>query len=221
MPWTKEQLPNGFAAYTSPDFRFQADGLRLAAFAMPADGEKVCDLGTGCGCIPLWWLSQGAHPLVDGVDIQEEAIRLAEASVAANGWQERFWPLCQDWRGLTLPVGAYDRVVCNPPYYAAGQGRTSPDAARDTARQESAQGMAEWVSAAARLLRTGGRLCVCHRPDRLPALFSALRAAGLEPKRLQLVQRRVDTRPWLVLCEARKGGKPELQIEPVWIEEQS
>lgn len=220
MPWTKEVLPDGAIAYTSPAFRIQTDGLRLAAFSLPAGGERVCDLGTGCGCIPLWWLSQGVRPVVDGVDVQEEAVRLAAVSVEENGWQAWFRPLQQDWRALTLPAGEYDRVVCNPPYYAAGRGRTSPDAARDTARRDPRPGMT-WIPAAARLLRHGGRLCVCYPPDRLPELLAALRAAGLEPKRLRLVQRRAESRPWLVLCEARKGGRPDLQIEPVWIEEAS
>lgn len=46
-----------------------------------------------------------------------------------------------------------------------------------------------------------------------------LREAGLEPKRMQWVQRRPDTSPWLLLCEARKGGRPGITVEPVWIEE--
>ena len=218
MVWTKEILPYGGVAYTAPEFRFQTDSLRLAAFAKPQDGERVCDLGSGCGCIPLWWLDSGCRPIVDGIDCQEEGIRLATASAEENGWKDYFRPLLQDWHGLDLPFGEYDRVVCNPPYFAKDEGRISPDKRRKTARQEDGDGIMGWLSPAAKLLRDGGRLCVCYRPERLTALLSAMQEVGCEPKRLQLVQRRADTAPWLVLCEARKSAHHGLQIEPVWIE---
>ena len=35
------------------EHRFGEDALRLADFAAPARGERVCDLGTGCGAIAL------------------------------------------------------------------------------------------------------------------------------------------------------------------------
>ena len=40
--------------------------------------------------------------------------------------------------------------------------------------------------------------------------MGALTAHHLEPKRLQPVQKRSDTAPWLFLLEARKDGKPGL-----------
>ena len=217
--YRQEWLPGGGVAYTSREHGFQTDALRLAEFAFPKNGERVCDLGTGCGSIPLIWLSRGAQVQVDGVDRQEEAVRLAQASVQTNGWQDCFCLWHQDWDHLSLPAGAYDRVVCNPPYFAASTGAQSPCPARRAARQEdSGQGMSGWIRAAAGLLHHGGRLCLCYRPERLTDLLTNLRGAGLEPKRLQWVQHRPDTPAWLLLCEARKGGRPGVQMEPVWLE---
>lgn len=172
MDWTRDRFPDGRVVYTSPAHRFQTDALRLAAFAMPADSERVCDLGTGCGSIPLRWLWRGLRPQIDGVDKQPEAIQLAAASAAENGWDAFFHPVQQDWEQLSLPAGAYDRVVCNPPYYAANSGGVSADPARRLARQDAGAGMNGWIDAAARLL----------------------------------------------LCEARKGGRPGLVVEPVLLE---
>ena len=218
MDWTRDRFPDGRVVYTSPAHRFQTDALRLAAFAMPADSERVCDLGTGCGSIPLRWLWRGLRPQIDGVDKQPEAIQLAAASAAENGWDAFFHPVQQDWEQLSLPAGAYDRVVCNPPYYAANRGGVSADPARRIARQDAGAGMNGWIDAAARLLRHGGRLCLCYRPERTVELLGALRRAGLEPKRMQWVQARADARPRLLLCEARKGGRPGLVVEPVLLE---
>ena len=67
---------------------------------------------------------------------------------------------------------------------------------------------------AARLLRYGGRFCLCQRPERLCDVFCAMRESGIEPKRLRMVQKRPDTAPWLALIEGRRGGRPFLTVEP-------
>ena len=70
------------------------------------------------------------------------------------------------------------------------------------------------LAAASRLLKNGGRFCICHRPERLADLLSGLRACSLEPKRLRLLLAAPgDAVPWLVLCEAKKGAGPGLQME--------
>ena len=45
-------------------------------------------------------------------------------------------------------------------------------------------------------------------------LFAALCAAGLEPKRVQLVRTAPDKAPWLFLVEAQKDRRPGLRWEP-------
>ena len=44
-------------------------------------------------------------------------------------------------------------------------------------------------AAAGKLLRTGGRLCICQRPERLADLICSMRAHRIEPKRVQAVRR--------------------------------
>ena len=80
------------------------------------------------------------------------------------------------------------------------------------ARHEQPGTLDEVVAAASRLLRFGGRFCLCHRPERLADLCCALRARGLEPKRLRLVCRRAGDAPSLLLLETRRGGRPGLDI---------
>ena len=70
------------------------------------------------------------------------------------------------------------------------------------------------AAAVGRLLKNGGRFALVHRPERLCDLFAALRSAGLEPKRLQMVQHDAAGVPGLVLLECRRGGKPGLRAEP-------
>jgi Predicted O-methyltransferase len=116
-------------------------------------------------------------------------------------------------------TGAYDLAACNPPYKKAGTGAVSREDAARLARHESLCTLGEVVACGARLLKNGGRLCLCHRPERLAELVVLMQQFGIEPKRLRFVQQRADTRPWLILIEGKKGGRPGLCAEPVLIVE--
>lgn len=220
MAMRTEALGNGRFVYTTADHSFGADALLLADFAAPRPGERVCDLGTGCGILPLAWcaaLSADAWPArIDALELQPAAAQLAQQAVRDNGLEAYIAVTCGDlrtWR-RHYPPGGHDLVCVNPPYFASGSGKASATPARRTARQEGAGcTLTDVAAAAAGLLRHGGRLCLCHRPERLCDLLLILRAQGLEPKRLQTVHTRADAPPWLVLCEARRGGRPGL----VWL----
>ena len=82
------------------------------------------------------------------------------------------------------------------------------------ARMEHACTLDELCAAAGRLVRTGGRFALVHRPERLADLLEALRSHGLEPKRLRLVQNTAQAAPKLLLLEAKKGGRPGLAVLP-------
>ena len=114
-------------------------------------------------------------------------------------------------------TGSFDLAVANPPYFPVGSGAAAPDPGRAAAREEGSCTLEELCAAAAWLLRTGGSFCLVHRPERLSELFCALSAHGLEPKRLRLVCPRESSAPSLVLAEARRGGRPGLQIEPALV----
>ena len=47
--------------------------------------------------------------------------------------------------------------------------------------------------------------------------MNVFRSYGLEPKRLRLVQQRINTAPSLFLLEVRRGGKPGLSVLPTLI----
>lgn len=207
----QELLPNGYTVHTAPDCTFGTDALLLSAFAGVMPGERVCDLGTGCGILPLLCPDTA---LVDGVEYWPPAAALARRNVAENGLSHRIAIYECSWEVLPLPAGGYDRVLCNPPYFPESGGRLSDSPARRLARHERGDTLATVAAAAARLLKNGGRLVLCHRPERLADVLAALRGCGLEPKRLQLVHARADRPPFLLLCDAVKGGRPSLAVLP-------
>ena len=210
-----EPLGSGIQIYVSDAHHFSTDTILLANFACAKNGERVVELGTGCGTIPLLMIRDAAPQSIHALDIQEEAIDLLQNSIELNlknGVKnvELITPLLGDIREINnlLPAGESDLVVCNPPYKLGGAGLTNPDEAKKIALHETECTLDDVCEAAKWLLRYGGRFVLCQRPERLTDVLSCMRAHDLEPKRLRMVQGRADKAPKLFLCEAKRGAKP-------------
>lgn len=206
-------------------FPFAVDALLLAHWVRVRPTDRVIDLGTGGGIIPL--LLAGLHLDIQltGLEIQPETAEMAGRSVALNGLTHRIRIDCGDWRTATERYGfeSFDLVTMNPPYRPVGTGGVSPAQGRATARHELASSLSEAVSSAGRLVFYGGRVGIIFLAERLVELLDALRASQLEPKRMRLVQQRAGRPAKLVMVEAVKGGHPGLTCEAplvVWAEGQ-
>ncbi len=212
----KEPIGDNVEIFVSEKHGFGTDAILLANFAAPKRKDTACDLGTGCGIIPLLWCRKASVASVVGVEIQPDACALAEQSCLENNLGEKFSVICSDLQDLKgkVPFGSFQLVTCNPPYNADGAGIRSRGVADKIARHEISCTLDDIVAVAARLLQTSGRLCMCNRPERLTDMMASMRAHGLEPKRLRLVCQRLGEEPWLVLIEGRRCGKPGLRIMP-------
>ena len=214
-----QPLGAGYWAKVSREHRFSTDTLLLSYFSSPRPGEKrAAELCAGCGALSLLWMKGRERPLeIDAVEIQESAYLLMCQSVSRNGLSESYHPIWANLKNLQgiLEGNRYDLVACNPPYMPPGTGIISRKASSRTARHEGECTIEDVTRAAARLLRPGGRLCLCQRPERLCSILESCRRVNLEPKRLRLVQQRLEKAPKLFLLEVRKGGKPGgLVVEP-------
>ncbi len=218
----KEPLGKGFFVKVTPHHTFGTDAVVLSHFAAPKRNDKMVDLGTGCGIIPLLCFREGMLKAAVGVDISREAIEVAGQTVEELGL-EGFTLINSDLKDLKgkLEFGCHTLVTCNPPYKAAGAGIKNPDYTQRVARHEVECTLEDIVSVGARLLQTSGRLCMCHRPERLAELMALMSKHKVEPKRLRLVCQRKGEEPWLVLVEGRRSGKTGLRIEPtLYVEEE-
>lgn len=204
-----EPLGNGIEVIVSPVHRFGTDTVLLANFSKPKEWENACELGSGCGAISLIWCRENPPKHITAVELQADGADMIDRSVQHNGLEEKFSVLNEDLRSLSmLTPGSFDLVACNPPYKAQGSGIINPEHGRLLARHEFTCTIEDVCSAAARLLRFGGRLCLCQRPERLSDIICAMRNSGIEPKRLRLVQQRTTKAPKLFLIEGKRGGKP-------------
>ena len=181
-------IGNGVEIYVSRHHTFGTDAVILNHFAAAKPRDSVVDLGTGCGIIPFLMLRKGGPKSIVGVDISEEAIDLATLTKEKNGFNN-FTPVLSDLNELRGKVefGCHNLVTCNPPYKATDAGIKNPDSVLSVARHEVACTLEDIVSVSARLLQTGGRLCMCHRPERLVDALAIMRQYKLEPKIMRLI----------------------------------
>lgn len=209
-----EPLGNSLRIVVSESHTFGTDAILLANFASVKRKDKACDMGTGCGIIPLIWC-KGETKEITAIDIQPAAIEQLKKSIEMNSLGERITPVNCDLRSLkgVLEAGSYDLVTMNPPYKPVGTGIESISEAERIARHEVTCTVDDAVSAAARLLKFGGRFCMCHRPERLCDIIVAMRHGGIEVKRIRFVTQRADTAPWLVLVEGKRGSKSSVTVE--------
>ena len=211
----KEYLGAGITAFVSNSHIFGTDAVLLADFAAPSKKARCCDLGSGCGIIPLLWCKRETGKIT-AVEIQPLAVEQINAAIEFNSLSERLEAVNADLRELKgkVPFGCYDVVTMNPPYKASGAGIESRSGADKIARHETMCSLFDVCAAAKKLLNFGGRLCMCIRPERLCELFCEMRAADIEPKRLRLVSKLPGKAPWLALVEGRRGGRSGMTVEP-------
>ncbi|MBR6792217.1 MAG: methyltransferase [Ruminococcus sp.] len=215
MEYKYEKLNDKIYVCASSDHRFGTDAFLLAHFSEYRQKDKACDLGTGCGIIPLIMQKSRPPQITYAVDIQEGAIEQLKLGMERSE-TSGIVPVCADlkelWEGA--PLGQLDLVTCNPPYKAVNAGYESVITAQRIARHEIMCNIYDVCESASKLLKYGGRLCVCNRPERLSDVIDAMKKSGIEPKRLRFVSKNPDEAPWLFLIEGKKGSKPFMKVEP-------
>jgi tRNA1Val (adenine37-N6)-methyltransferase len=195
-------------------FCFGTDAVLLANFATAYKDERVIDLCTGTGIIPLLMSAKTQARHFTGLELQPESACMARRSVLLNNLSERIKIDTGDIKDAALRYGSavFYAVTVNPPYLNAGIVNEREHIA--LARHEIACTLDDVLRVSAKLLRFGGRLYMVHRPHRLADVMAGLREHRLEPKRLRTVQPREGKDATLVLIEAALGGKVWLTVMP-------
>ena len=198
---------NGYRIIQRTDgFCFGMDAVLLSGFAMVKKGERTLDLGTGTGIIPILLEAKTEGEHFSALEIQREVADMARRSVSLNGLEEKIQIVEGDIREASQIFGAasFDVVTSNPPYM------NDPKA---IARHEVLCTLDDVAREASRVLKTGGRFYMVHRPHRLAEIITVLRGYKLEPKRMKMVHPFADRDANMVLIEAVKGGGVFLKME--------
>jgi len=204
-------------------YRFSIDAILLANFITLKKHERLLDVGSGCGIIPIYLTKKGSPNKMVGVEIQDDLHSLSLRNAALNQCKNvEFIHGDIKTRIDTLKRSPFNVVISNPPYTKEQTGRTSPFPSRFVARYETSLNLAGLISASSSLLSKRGRFYVIYPSRRLGELIVVARSGRLELKRLRLVYPKKNERANLFLAEFIKDGGVGVNIEqPLYIYDNS
>lgn len=203
-----------FIIQKDSSFRYGTDAVLLAAYAGAGRRDRVVDLGTGTGIIPLLLAGRTEVHEITGIEIQRDMADMAARSVKMNKLQDRIRIICGDLKEADIILGKnhFDLVVSNPPYMSAAHGFHCSNEGKAVARHEILCTLDDVVRVASALLKSGGRLAMVHRPERLCDLMYAMRKYKVEPKEMRMVHSRLTAPPSLVLVRGMKDSRPGMKV---------
>ena len=200
-------------------YRFSIDALLLSHFAEPHPKDRVIDLGTGCGVIPLILIFKRKAETVIGVEVQPSLADLARQNVSLNRFSSKIEIWEKNFKELVKQRdrGTFDLVLSNPPYRKVGSGRINPLEEKALARHEILATLEDLLRTGHHLLKNKGRLCLIYPATRTADVFQLLRHFHLEPKRVQFVHSHPQDEASLLMVDALKEGKTQIKVLPPFV----
>lgn len=201
---------------TKDSFCFGSDAVLLSRFAVFKKHQKVLDMCTGTGIIPVLIWAMNELESVDAMEIVPNVADMASRTMELNGLSDKIRVINADIKDAAAVYGkrVFDAVTVNPPYMNYGGGIINPKDVIAAARHEIYCTLNDVVKSAAEVLKPMGKLFMVHRADRLCDVISTFRKYRIEPKRLSMVQPNSHAAPNLILVEGSLYGNPQLKITP-------
>ena len=151
---------NGYRIIQNPKrFCFGMDAVLLSGFVHVRPGERVLDLGTGTGIIPILLEAKTEGRHFTGLEIQPESADMARRSVLLNHLETKIDIVTGDIKDASNRFGAssFDVITTNPPYMISEHGLRNDQDAKTIARHEVLCTLEDIVRESARILPPKGR----------------------------------------------------------------
>ncbi|MBE5751938.1 MAG: methyltransferase domain-containing protein [Clostridiales bacterium] len=202
-------------------YRFTSDSVLLTRFARAKNGDNVADFCAGSGVVAFHFyaLNRKKYKNLQFTlfELQPALSELSKKTADVNGFTN-FAFQCGRLQEFPNELReSFSLVLCNPPYERGGLENDEYEKA--ICRKEITVNLKEIALAAAKALKYGGRIAILNRADRVAELCYTFREVGIEIKRLQFVAGKAGAKPYLVMAEGVKGGKPSCDIMPMLINE--
>lgn len=207
------QFNNMYIIQDPEGYCFTSDAVLLANHVTVKKGDKVCDLGTGSGIIPILMAAKTELSHAVGLELIDRQVDMATRSVEYNGLQDRVEIVHGDIKEADkiFGSGVFDLVVSNPPYGIVGTGDMKKDSWIARSRYEITVTLEEVIRTASKIVRYGGRVAIINKAERLAEMTCLMTKYGIEPKKLINIFRKGDMAD-TVIVEGSRGGKKGMKV---------
>ena len=195
-------------------YRFTSDSILLSRFADSYSDEVVADFCAGSGIVGLHYYGLNADKVksVDLFELQPELCELARSSIEINNLSDKFTVIEGKLQNAPVSLnGKYSLILCNPPYKKKNGGEQGMATHIAVCRHEIEITLEEIIATASRLLKYGGRLCICQKLERFTDMMYYMRKHDVEPCVIDFVRTEANKPPYLVMIKGVKGKKPQLK----------
>ena len=155
---------------------------------------------------------------ITGVEIQTPLVNLARKNIALNGFDTFIRVISGDVKTLFQHVKreSFSKVICNPPFYQHGEGRTNNNQEALVARHQISVTLEDFVSAAAGAVKNRGSTHFIYPAEKMTDLLILTKRHRLEPKQIMLVYSypHSNKNAELVLVKCLKNGGSGVKILP-------
>ena len=193
-------------------FKINTDTAVLGMFFDQMKGLSVMDIGTGSGALLLYAKYHGADKLI-GVDIQDEALKLAEKNVSR--YSDNYELIHSDIQKLEHDKA--DVVICNPPFFEAGNMRESD--AWNKAMFETTMPLEDMFKAFRKFVKDNGQIYTLYPAERFPELYEMILKYKLKIMRMRFVHDKKRPYASRVVLKLKVGKMTKLKVEkPIMVE---
>jgi tRNA1(Val) A37 N6-methylase TrmN6 len=197
-------------------YRFTSDSVLLSKFAQPKKKDVVADFCAGSGIVAYHFYALNKTQFPDTpftlFEMQPTLSALSQKTAQLNEFTN-FSFVCGRLQDIDERYREqFSLVLCNPPYERGGFDNECYEKA--VCRKEITLNLDEIARACAFALKFGGRVDILHKAERLAEVCYTFKKYNLEVKKIQFVAGRYGAKPYLVMVEAVKGGKPSVEILP-------
>lgn len=147
-------------------------------------GNKIIDVGTGCGVIALMVASRFPKSQVLGVDIDAQSVDEACFNFINSPWKDRVTGRLEDWSKMYIE-DCWDLIVSNPPYYQSGVNPN--DNIRMQARHKGTLSPESLIERGVGMLSAKGRIAMIVPADQENILIALANSRGLHANRIMEV----------------------------------
>lgn len=191
-------------------FNYSVDTIMLGNFAtVNGSIKRVLDIGANNAALSLFISERKDDIKIDAVEIQEKAYELGMQNIELNNKKDQINMIHEDFnkfwkRHNKEQIKKYDLIVCNPPFYKVDKTiRRKGSKELFIATHEVMMNLEQMIKGASKIVAQKGYLSIVMPTERLVDIFEVMRKYKFEPKRIQFIYPRVDTKSNLVLVEAR------------------
>lgn len=201
-------------------YRFSIDAVLVAHFLELRQNERLLDLGTGSGIISMILLYRWRDRIqeISGIEVQQGLAALARRNFTANTFCQAGKIIEGDIKKINdlIEPEAYDKVVCNPPFYDPASGRMNKNVQSQLARHQILATLQDFLEAASYAVKNGGLVSFIYPAERIGDFLVLAKKHQLEAKKLQFVYSypQKDTAARLVLIQCAKNGGPGAEVLP-------